>query len=646
MESDVPTRRRPSRVSWGIRTRDLVAVSVLTLVVLTVTTSVYLLRLTRVVVEDCLHRGELLGHEVVALARNALTRPGAGDPRSALRRSRDLRSLLDTHIGYSNDLVYTVLVGADGEILVSLPGDRVPEEHPPLEALLERGPLERLHALYEPGVLYESRLSLTLDDRPFATLRLGVANTLIRGKLHSALIDFLRIAGVALVFSWIVALALAQLTLRPLRRLRVQVDKLRRGELDLDSGPGSGLTAEFGELASELSLLGREIRSRRLELLSRKTSLESMANQLQDGVVLLNREREVLFFNPLCAGLLGTDLEAAYGRPLDDLLPSDHRLLALLDRAEDGESELRTRISLGTADMSRENLVSIFPIEDPESGNGGWMVLLEDLEMLATLQSLIRYGARMTSMTRFAAAAGHEIKNPLNALSLQLELLRIQLSDPPPKVREILATLRRKIGTLDRRVHELLDIARPRELTLTRLDLTELLRRVAEDARAATAARGAHIVLELPDAPLWVDGDAERLEQVFDNLTRNALEAMPEGGELRLAAETTGPLFATATVTDSGVGIPPENLDKIFQPYFTTRESGHGLGLFLVFSIVQGHGGMIEVTSAPGEGTRFTVRLPLYGVLAPAAENETGSTEIETAEPRAALLPAVEKRAS
>lgn len=645
MESDVPTRKRPSRVSWGIRTRDLVAVSVLTLVVLTVTTSVYLLRLSRVVVEDCLHRGELLGHEVVALARNALTRPGARDPESALRRSRDLRTLLDTHIGYSDDLVYAVLVGADGEVLVSLPGDRVPEEHPPLEALLGRGPFERLHALYEPGVLYESRLSLTLDDRPFATLRLGVANTLIRGKLHSALIDFLRIAGVALVFSWIVALALAQLTLRPLRRLRIQVDKLRRGELDLDSEAGSGLTAEFGELASELSLLGREIRSRRLELLSRKTSLESMANQLQDGVILLNRDREVLFFNPPCAGLLSTDLEAAYGRPLDDLLPSDHLLLALLDRAEDGESELRTRISLG-ADMSRENLASIFPIEDPESGNGGWMVLLEDLEMLATLQSLIRYGARMTSMTRFAAAAGHEIKNPLNALSLQLELLRTQLSDPTPKVREILATLRRKIGTLDRRVHELLDIARPRELTLIKLDLTELLRRVAEDARAAADARAVHIVLELPDAPLWVDGDAERLEQVFDNLTRNALEAMPQGGELSLAAETTEPLFATATVTDSGVGIPPENLDKIFQPYFTTRQSGHGLGLFLVFSIVQRHGGMIEVTSAPGEGTQFTVRLPLYGVLAPVAEMEIKSAEIESAESRAAPLPAVGKGAS
>lgn len=645
MDSDLPRARRKSlRILWGIRTRDVVTVSVLTLVVLSVTTGVYLLRLTRWVVEDCLHQGELLGHEVVALAREALAEAGELGPEDAVRRSRALRSLLDTQIGYSSDLVYAMLVGTDGEVLLSLPGEKVPEELPTLEALLDRGPLERLLALHEPSSLYETKLDLTLDDRPFATLRLGVANTLIRSKLHAALADFLKIAGVALVLSWIVALALAQLTLRPLRRLRVQVDKLRRG--DLDTEPGGELTAEFGELASDLSLLGREIRSRRLELLSRKTSLESMANQLQDGVILLNRDREILFFNPLCAGLLRTDLESAYGRPLDDLLASDHPLLALLDRAEDGESELRTRISLGTAESSRENLVSIFPIADPESGNGGWMVLLEDLEMLTTLQSLIRYGARMTSMTRFAAAAGHEIKNPLGALSLQLELLRTRLSDPTPKVQEILETLGRKIRLLDRRVHDLLDIARPQELILGKLDLAELLRQVAGEARAAAEAQGVRIELDLSEEPLWVDGDAERLTQVFDNLTRNALEAMPDGGELSLAAESTEPLFATATVSDDGAGIPPENLDKIFQPYFTTREAGHGLGLFLVFSIVQHHGGMIEATSAPGEGTRFTVRLPLHGVLEPEVETTSRDSETGSSEPRPAPVPAVTKEAS
>lgn len=635
MDSDAPRARRKSlRVPWGIRTRDVVTVSVLTLVILSVTTGVYLLRLTRWVVEDCVQRGELLGYEVVALAREALAEAGELDPEEAVRRSRALRSLLDTQIGYSSDLVYAVLVGTDGDLLLSRPGDRVPERRPPLEELLDAGPLERLRALHEPGALYETRLALTLDDRPFATLRLGVANTLIRSKLHAALADFLKIAGVVLVLSWIVALALAQLTLGPLRRLRVQVDKLRRGELDLDTESGRELTAEFGELASDLSLLGREIRSRRLELLSRKTSLESMANQLQDGVVLLNRDREILFFNPLCAGLLSTDLESAYGRPLDDLLPSDHPLLALLDRAEDGESELRTRVPLGTAESSRENLVSIFPIEDPETRNGGWMVLLEDLEMLTTLQSLIRYGARMTSMTRFAAAAGHEIKNPLGALSLQLELLRTRLTDPAPKVQEILETLGRKIRVLDRRVHDLLDIARPQELTLGKLDLAELLRRVAEEARAAAEAQGVRIELELPEEALWVDGDAERLAQVFDNLTRNALEAMPDGGELTLAAEARDPLFATATVTDTGVGIPSETLDKVFQPYFTTRDSGHGLGLFLVFTLIQHHGGMVEVSSEPGEGTRFTVRLPVHGVLDPEVEEEDRGSD--RAAPRAA----------
>ena len=118
-------------------------------------------------------------------------------------------------------------------------------------------------------------------------------------------------------------------------------------------------------------------------------------------------------------------------------------------------------------------------------------------------------------------------------------------------MREILETLRRKIRSLDRRVHDLLDIARPHELTRTRLDLTKLLRRLAADVRDAAEARGVDISLELLEDPLWVDGDAERLKQGFDNLTSNALEAMPKGGELSLSAEGSGTLFTTAVVADT-----------------------------------------------------------------------------------------------
>lgn len=613
-----------ARRRWGIRTHEAVAICALTLVVVGITTAVQMVRLGRLVVEDAAEQAELLAREVYALAHDALARPGIDDPAAALAAEPALGGLLDAHLGYSDELVYALIVGEGGEPLVRRPVDAEPGDNPEIRTLLELDPFHRLAALYRGGELYEVRLPLTLDDRPFATIRLGISTSLVEAELDAALMDSLELAAVALVLSLAAALGLAQLTLRPLARLRGQIGRLRRGELELE--PDGKLGGDFQDLAAELGLLGREIKSQRLELLGRNASLEAVVNQLQDGVVLLNREGEVLFFNRACEVVIGEPLESALGRGIGELLPADHPLMAVVERAEtSGEPVEHVRLELPSEERFSHSLVSAFPVVDPETDAGGLVVLLEDLGTVETLQALVRYGARMASTSRLTAWAVHEIKNPLHVINMHLDLLRQRLGEPPAEAGDSLAALGRAIATLDRRVRELLDASRPAELRLAEIDLGALLGELIDEARAEAAARGVEIALELPEPEVRIDGDRERLEQVFGNVLRNAFEAMPDGGTLRVSLVREGGLMVRVTCADSGVGIAADHLARIFDLFYTTRTDGHGLGLFMVHRIVSAHGGMVTAESEPGEGTRIIVRLPTQGVLQPGSDAGRGS---------------------
>jgi signal transduction histidine kinase len=602
----------------------VIAICALTLVVVGITTAVQMVRLGRLVVEDAAEQAELLAREVYALAHEALARPGIADPAAALAAEPALGGLLDAHLAYSDELAYALIVGRDGEVLVRRPADAEPGDNPEIRTLVELDPFHRLAALYGGGGLYEVRLPLTLDDRPFATIRMGISTSLVEAELDAALVDSLEVAAVALVLSLAAALGLARLTLRPLARLRGQIGRLRRGELELE--PDGKLGGDFQDLAAELTLLGREIKSQRLELLGKNASLETVVNQLQDGVVLLNREAEVLFFNPACVAVFGEPLEEALGREIGELLAADHPLLAVVERAEtSGEPVEHVRLELPSEERFSHSLVCAFPVVDPDTDAGGLVVLLEDLRTVETLQALVRFGARMASTSRLTASAVHEIKNPLHAINMHLDLLRQRLGEPPPGAGDSLAALGRAIGTLDRRVRDFLDASRPEELRLEAIDLGALLGELIGEARAEAGERGVTIELELPEPEVRIDGDPGRLEQVFGNVVRNAFEAMPDGGALRVSLVRDGGLMVRVTFADDGAGIAPDHLERIFDLFYTTRRDGHGLGLFMVHRIVRAHGGMVTAESEPGRGTRIVVQLPVQGVLQPGGDTGGGS---------------------
>jgi signal transduction histidine kinase len=193
---------------------------------------------------------------------------------------------------------------------------------------------------------------------------------------------------------------------------------------------------------------------------------------------------------------------------------------------------------------------------------------------------------------------------------IHLELLKQKLNDPPEAVARSLEFLGGEVHRLDRVVQGFLRFVRPQTLQLKPLNLNTLLRGVAQTANAQGAASRITFAFHFDDGLPPINGDSELLQQALLNLVLNACQAMPNGGTVTLETDQTAEGVVRTHVIDQGGGIPAEDLDKIFRLYYTTKPDGHGIGLSLVYRIVQMHGGSVEVDSKVGQGTKMTVTLP------------------------------------
>jgi signal transduction histidine kinase len=263
------------------------------------------------------------------------------------------------------------------------------------------------------------------------------------------------------------------------------------------------------------------------------------------------------------------------------------------------------------------------------------MLIVRNLEYLSQVQSTVRYSRKLAALGRLSAGVAHEVKNPLNAMMIHLELLRQQFSARSPVVErrasvglsqgatalaavapqvneqalqhvEVIAA---EIRRLDEVVQGFLKFSRPEDLKLQPVSLAALLNEVVPIVRPEADRVGVSLVVEPGNVP-DVNADPAMLRQAFLNLALNACQAMPDGGTLRIRCESARGRQVKISFTDTGVGIKPEHLQRIFDLYFTTKAKGSGIGLSMVYRTVQMHDGEIEVQSTPGAGTTFRVLLP------------------------------------
>jgi len=371
----------------------------------------------------------------------------------------------------------------------------------------------------------------------------------------------------------------------------------------------------FDRLVSRIDKIDPEsLQTQMLRLARERGLLETVFQSIQEGVMVLDAEGRLSYGNRAAERLLGFEAEKlrghAMGRYLRDL---DWEHLAE-PGGDAAWSHLLSREIEVTYPEHRFLSVYAVPLPDEEGKGQGVLIILRDITRDRAQEASLVEGERLNAIKLLAAGVAHEIGNPLNALNIHLELLAREIVPLPRAQREPLAELvqiaRSEVGRLDAIITQFLRALRPARPQLVLADAGALLRETLDLMRTDIENRRIEVAIAnaegLPPIPI----DPPQIKQVYFNLVKNALEAMPDGGTMAISF-SVGDSYLTLDFLDSGTGIAPGDFNRIFEPYHTTKASGHGLGLMIVQRIVQEHGGQIEVSSKPQAGTRFRILLPL-----------------------------------
>jgi len=350
-----------------------------------------------------------------------------------------------------------------------------------------------------------------------------------------------------------------------------------------------------------------------VELARDKRFLETIFNAIREGVIVTDTAGTVIYMNDAAGMLFGIDPAASLGRPLSENISG----LRWKELAQGHDIVTRDIEVFHPAHRILNFYVVPLMAEDDEKPghreHAGYALIMRDFterhrEAQETLES-----ERIAALQLLAAGVAHEIGNPLNSLTIHLQLIERRMRKLPENERaqftQPLAVAQEEIKRLDTIVTQFLRAIRPAPLQRAPHDLNSIVRDAAEFLQPELKSRNILLELDLSPGLPVLDVDQDQLKQAFYNIIKNASEAMKQGGLLKIRTGTDGD-WATITFADTGGGMTQETMARVFEPYFTTKKTGSGLGLMITQRIVRAHGGEVVLESDPGRGLRLTIRLP------------------------------------
>ena len=541
------------------------------------------------------------------------------------------------------DVVYAIILDAEGKVATH-------SRHPELAGVALRAPVDEVAAktdifLIQETVLgdtgesiYDFVVPVMIDRQRWGTVRIGLSKRWMEAAISQTRWDLGAVTLVTLVLGGVVAALVAARIARPVRELAEGAAAISRGELNQQIVPSRSdeigqLAIAFNHMASQLfqqrtalEAAHADLRRHFEELADLKSYTDSILESLTSGIITLDLDGRVVTMNPAAELLTGLFAAEATGRYCTEIFSHSPEVVEILmetlaSRTVVASTSLMLRRRNGTS-LAIE--LSTAPLGEAGGKDLGAVGVFKDVTVVHELEAQLRRSDRLAALGTLAAGLAHEIKNPLTSLRTFTRLVSRRFNDE--RFRQTFErVVPRELERINRIVERLLELARPRRLSLKPVQLPALLERVVELYANQIETKQIMVLREYARDLPTVQGDGEHLYQAFLNLVTNALEAMGTGGRLTLRAgwsEDRDWLSSSrrapkrsvkVEIEDTGTGIPPAEADKIFNPFFTTKEGGTGLGLALAHKIIEDHDGSVTFRSSPGAGTTFRLLLPVIG---------------------------------
>jgi signal transduction histidine kinase len=643
-----------------LKTKLVLSVTALTFAIVLILCSLFMGELLRQRIEQTAASNDVLAQQVLLMTRQAVETGIRVNPPSdrsdealhaavvdALRSSDALTDVMNAVVRYSPTVQDVSVTDAHGLTLVSTDPDSLDQQasfRTSLKKVRDSGFVDQMRELFGKPRVLDLTQSLDRNGAPFLAVHVGVRSTFLRNSYEEWLRSALWFALIAGVASIAAAGLLANLALRPIEQIGTRLERLTAApELGMGAGDPAQLTLEAGEggndamvrVTKTIERLGEQMRTKEAGYSALQANLNQMLDTLRDGVLLFTGDRRAVMVSDAVENFVsrteGDFRGQMVGRRLEEIFAPETALGAAVLEAFEREGDV---VAEGvTLEDGREVQISLDQIDDGRGGDGenpgsmGTLLTLRDTESALQLGQELEVSRRLAAIGKLTAGVGHEVKNPINAMVVHLELLRGKLAGGSTEngAGELFRAAQRHVEILsgemqrlDRVVQTLADFSRPMELHLHEQDLRKVVRSVIELTEAEMAENNVQVRTELPREALPVRVDDELIRQALLNLLLNAMQAMPQGGVMRVGVRREAQ-FAVVEVEDNGEGIPVELLPRIFELYFTTKPKGSGIGLATTYRILQMHGGAMDVRSnadpaAADRGTTFTLRVPVAAI--------------------------------
>jgi PAS domain S-box-containing protein len=620
-----------------LKTKLVMAISAMVVALVATLSYIYVSQMLRHRVREEYQTGDFIAHQIYHGAREALeldlsnAQVDANDPQAveaaiedSLQTDPGLNSLLQSIVGYSPTIYDAVITDTSGRALLHTDADAQGKLAPPRPDFAEvvKGGFRRQMSIVfgKPGV-YEVRLPLSRAGKPFGQIRVGISTVFMKSELQPQITHALEFTALAIVVSLLLAAALSNFALRPLTAIGERLDRMAAGEIEAAPANRRDRYDEYGLVTTKIDRLGQQMRDVKEVFSALKDNLDQIMGNLQDGLMLFTQDARVVLVSASAERFVGRARDEMLGRQVSDVFAHDTHLGRIVLDAFD----LRQAISQREIEVEsgRKVQVSLDFIE--EHGHSiGALLTMRDAESVRKIENEIELSRRLAAIGRLTSGVAHEVRNPINAIMVHLEVLREKIQQIDPESKRHMDVISSEIQRLDRVVQTLVDFTKPVELRLGDTDLRRVIDDVSVLAAPEAARLGVTLHSELPPSSLIVKADADLVKQAILNIALNGIQAMPGGGMLVIAARRQVNAV-DIEIRDQGPGIPPEIRDRIFNLYFTTKKSGSGIGLAMAYRVMQLHNGSLQFESQAGQGTVFYLRFPAAQPARGAAAQEAAS---------------------